>query len=176
MADETTIVLGAGCFWSVEDALARRPGVTSTRAGYAGGTVANPSYEEVCSGRTGHAEVVRVSYRGGDATLEDLLRFFWSSHVATDRFNDQYRSVVGCSTGQLPTVHAIKTEIEATLTKVPITTEILVEAPFYEADEYHQRYYEKGRETIEEVRRQCGLPRRRDGRQLTANQTCHGKR
>jgi peptide-methionine (S)-S-oxide reductase len=151
-----TIVLGAGCFWGVEDVLRQQPGVVSTRVGYAGGDAVDPSYEQVCGGATGHAEVVEVRFRPEETTLAELLRFFWAHHAATGRNVGQYRSLVVCSDDQLPTVRAVKAEVEAT--GDALTTEILVDAPFYEAEEYHQQYYEKGREVVREVRRQCGLP------------------
>ncbi len=158
MSDDV-IILGAGCFWGVEDTLRLQPGVVATRVGYAGGDVPNPTYEQVCGGATGHAEVVEITYRPGDTSLEALLRFFWMHHVATGRNLGQYRSMVGCRAEQLPTVHAVRAEIEAmSPTGEAVTTDVVVGVPFYEAEEYHQQYYEKGRETVREVRRQCGLP------------------
>lgn len=158
MIDEEMIVLGAGCFWGVEDMLRIQPGVVATRVGYAGGTESNPSYERVCTGATGHAEVVEVRYRPGDVSLEALLRFFWMHHVATGRNLGQYRSIVIGREDQLAAIRAVRAEIEAMSPGEPVTTEILAGAPFYEAEEYHQQYYEKGRETVREVRRRCGLP------------------
>lgn len=152
-----TIVLGAGCFWGVEDVLRARPGVVSTRVGYTGGGVPDPTYERVCSGTTGHAEAVEVVFDPSAIALDDLLRFFWSHHVATGSNRGQYRSIVGCDASQRAAVEAAKADVEAS-TGEPVTTEIVVGAPFYEAEDYHQQYYEKGRDAVREVRRQSGLP------------------
>jgi peptide-methionine (S)-S-oxide reductase len=156
--ERDTIVFGAGCFWGVEDALRLLPGVVSTRVGYAGGTAPDPTYEQVCAGRTGHAEAVEVSFDRGATSLEDLLWYFWNHHVATGNNVGQYRSIVVCRPDQLATVHAIRTKFETTTRGEIVTTEIVVDAPFYEAEEYHQQYYEKGRAVVREVRRRCGLP------------------
>ena len=157
--NEEVIVLGAGCFWGVEDTLRQQPGVVSTRVGYAGGQLPHPTYEQVCSGSTGHAEVVELRFRPSETTLAAVLRFFWSHHIATGPNLGQYRSVVICSDHQLDVVRSVKAELDAARTSgEPLATQILVGALFYEAEEYHQQYYEKGREVVREVRRQCGLP------------------
>jgi peptide-methionine (S)-S-oxide reductase len=159
MADQDVIILGAGCFWGVEDSLRIQPGVVSTRAGYAGGHVSNPTYEQVCSGSTGHAEAVEVTFDPTRTSLDELLEFFWTHHVATGRNIGQYRSLVVCSPDQAQTVERLKARIAAMLPPgEAITTQILIDAPFYSAEVYHQQYYEKGREVVREVRRQCGLP------------------
>src|SRR6476659_8481414 len=88
------IVLGAGCFWGVEDTLRVQPGVVATRVGYAGGSVANPTYDQVCRGGTGHAEVVEVRFDPAATSLDELLRYFWTDHVATGRNLGQYRSII----------------------------------------------------------------------------------
>ena len=156
---DEVIVLGAGCFWGVEDILRQQPGVVSTRVGYAGGHVPAPTYEQVCSGSTGHAEVVEVRFRQAETTLDAVLKFFWSHHSATGPNLGQYRSVVICSRHQLDTVRAVKDELDAARADGDVlATQILVDVPFYDAEEYHQQYYEKGREVVREVRRQCGLP------------------
>jgi peptide-methionine (S)-S-oxide reductase len=152
-----TIVLGAGCFWGVEDALARQPGVLATRVGYAGGDVEAPTYEQVCAGGTGHAEAVEVRFDPSVTTLEELLRYFWQHHAATASYAGQYRSLVVCDRAQLPTVERVKADVEAASADGPLATEVLADAPFYEAEEYHQQYYEKGREVARELRRRCEL-------------------
>jgi peptide-methionine (S)-S-oxide reductase len=153
-----SVILGAGCFWGVEDAIRLLPGVVSTRVGFAGGHLRAPSYEEVCQGGTGHAEVVEVRYDPTATTLEALLSYFWSHHVATGRNVGQYRSIVVCRADELAIVEAVRALVEATNGGDAVTTQVLVGSPFYEAEEYHQQYYEKGREVVREVRRQCGLP------------------
>jgi peptide-methionine (S)-S-oxide reductase len=158
MNNHESIVLGAGCFWGVEDALRLVPGVVSTRVGYTGGGVAEPTYEQVCGGGTGHAEAVEVTFDPTATTLEDVLWYFWNHHVATGHNVGQYRSIIVCDADQLARVHAIRTEFETMTRGEVVTTQILTRVPFYEAEEYHQQYYEKGREVVREVRRQCGLP------------------
>lgn len=163
MTDETasgreTVVFGAGCFWGVEDALRVLPGVVATRVGYAGGRVASPTYEQVCSGGTGHAEAVEVTFDPTATTLEKLLTYFWTHHAATGRDLGQYRSLVVCGPEQAAAVAAVRAEIDAAATNgEPVTTEVLVDVPFYEAEEYHQQYYDKQRELVREVRRRCDL-------------------
>jgi peptide-methionine (S)-S-oxide reductase len=153
------IVLGAGCFWGIEDDLLLQPGVVATRVGFAGGHTVAPTYEDVCTGSTGHAEVVEVRFDPGRTTLAELLRYFWARHVATVRERGQYRSIIVCSTPeQLHVVEAVRAEIEAMrASREPIVTDVLVGEPFYEAGEEHQKYYEKSRERIGEVGRRCGL-------------------
>ena len=142
---------GAGCFWGVEVAFRQVPGVVSTKVGYLGGTLPHPTYEDVCSGRTGHAEVVEVTYDPGRVSYEDLLNVFWTNHDPTtlnrqgpDR-GTQYRSAIF--------YHDEKQREAATMSKDslgatgrfprPIVTEITPASTFYPAEEYHQRYLEK---------------------------------
>jgi peptide-methionine (S)-S-oxide reductase len=144
-----TAVLGGGCFWCLEAVFDDLAGVIAVESGYAGGSRANPSYEEVCSGRTGHAEVVRVTFDPAVLSFRDLLRVFFTIHDPTtvDRQgNDvgpQYRSVVFCQT---PEQRAMAQEVVAELTaqklwRDPIVTEIVDDAPFFEAEAYHQEYF-----------------------------------
>ncbi|ANC93009.1 peptide-methionine (S)-S-oxide reductase MsrA [Azospirillum humicireducens] len=144
------IDLGLGCFWGAERKFWQVPGVWVTAVGYQGGHTPNPTYEEVCSGRTGHTEAVRVVYDPAMVTVEDLLRIFWESHDPTQGMrqgNDvgtQYRSAVYTHTP------AQKAAAEATLAAYqdrlaqagygPITTEIREAPPFYFAEGYHQQY------------------------------------
>lgn len=146
-------VFGLGCFWGAERKFWQAPGVYSTAVGYAGGHTPNPTYEEVCSGRTGHAEVVRVVYDPQLISFEDLLKIFWESHDPTQGMrqgNDtgtQYRSAIYCTTPQqLALAEASKRQYEAALAASaygPITTEISLAPSFYYAEDYHQQYLAK---------------------------------
>jgi len=146
-------LFGMGCFWGAERKLWRTPGVVSTAVGYAGGSTPNPSYEEVCSGRTGHAEVVRVVFDPERVSYEDLLRVFWEGHDPTQGMrqgNDvgtQYRSAIY--------VHGEEQRRQAEATRISyqraldaaghgrITTEIREAPEFYYAEDYHQQYLGK---------------------------------
>ncbi len=132
----------AGCFWGVEAAFRTRPGVLDVVVGYTGGSTENPTYEEVCTGDTGHAEAVRVEYDPQKVTYEQLLDFFFTIHDPTTRnrqgpdIGSQYRSAIF--------YHTPEQEREArALIKGKIVTEIAPAGPFYKAEEYHQRYHEK---------------------------------
>jgi peptide-methionine (S)-S-oxide reductase len=147
------IVLGMGCFWGAERLFWQLPGVYSTSVGYAGGTTPNPTYREVCSGRTGHTEVVLVAYRPAQLPLAQLLRTFWEEHDPTQGMrqgNDvgtQYRSAIYYTTPeQGEIVRASRDAYGAALAerqRGPITTEIAEAGAFYPAEEYHQQYLEK---------------------------------
>ena len=146
-----TATFGAGCFWGVEAAFGKIPGVVSTAVGYAGGTKVNPSYEEVCRGDTGHTEVVRVDFDPERVSYEKLLQAFWECHDPTqvDRqgpdFGYQYRSVVfGENDAQLALARASKQELDASgKYSRPIATAIEPSRAFYRAEEYHQQYLAK---------------------------------
>ncbi len=140
---------GAGCFWGVEAAFRQLPGVTATAVGYAGGTVENPTYEQVCTDRTGHAEVVQVEYDPERITYEELLDVFWSNHNPTTRnrqgpdVGSQYRSAIFVnSPEQEAAARASRDERQRSLER-PIVTEIESAPPFYPAEDYHQQYLEK---------------------------------
>ena len=147
------IVLGMGCFWGVERLFWQLPGVYVTAAGYAGGTTQHPTYQEVCSGRTGHAEVVRVIYDPSKVTLETLLQVFWEEHDPTQgnrQGNDigsQYRSVIYTTTDEQLTAAIQSAEAyQSALSKGgrgTITTEIEPLDTFYFAETYHQQYLDK---------------------------------
>jgi peptide methionine sulfoxide reductase msrA/msrB len=129
----------------VEAAFGSVPGVTATRVGYAGGQVANPSYEAVCSGQTGHTEVVEVSYDPGKVSYDTLLRVFWESHDPTAGGKRQYRSVIFYHT---PAQRKAALESKQRLAQSgrysrPVVTEMLPAPAFYQAEEYHQHYYKK---------------------------------
>ena len=144
-----TAVLGGGCFWCLEAVFDELAGVQSVESGYAGGTNANPSYEEVCTGRTGHAEVVRIRFDPAQLAFRDLLSVFFSIHDPTTpnrQGNDvgtQYRSVVFCQTPeQRATAESVISDLTAAdLWDEPIVTEIADAAPFYEAERHHQEYF-----------------------------------
>lgn len=150
----------AGCFWGVEDAFRQVKGVTSTAVGYTGGTAKNPSYEQVCTGRTGHAEAVEVDYDPAQVSYLELLRTFWTSHDPTTLnrqgpdVGTQYRSAIFFRDAEQ---EAAASDSKALLEKQgvfkrPIVTQILPAADFYRAEEYHQQYFEK------QGIRSCHLP------------------
>ncbi|KRG41098.1 methionine sulfoxide reductase A [Stenotrophomonas pictorum JCM 9942] len=146
--------LGLGCFWGAERKFWQLPGVVTTAAGYQGGVTPNPTYEEVCSGLTGHTEVVRVVFDPAQVSLETVLRTFWENHDPTQGMrqgNDtgtQYRSAIYChSQVQLELALASRDSYQQQLDAAgygPITTEIAFPAPpFYYAEDYHQQYLAK---------------------------------
>jgi peptide-methionine (S)-S-oxide reductase len=136
---------GAGCFWGVEAAFRGLPNVTATRVGYAGGHVPNPTYEEVCSGTTGHTEVVEVTYDPETVSYDDLLDVFWKRHDPTAKRKAQYRSAIFYhSPEQREAAEASKQRLaESGSCARPIVTEILPAARLCPAEEYHQQYSEK---------------------------------
>jgi peptide-methionine (S)-S-oxide reductase len=146
-------MVAMGCFWGAERTFWKEPGVFSTAVGYAGGVTPNPDYEEVCSGRTGHAEVVRVVFDPTRVSYGTLLRIFWESHDPTQGMrqgNDvgtQYRSGLYVYTPeQRKLAEASRDAYQRVLTKAgygPITTEIREAPEFYYAEEYHQQYLAK---------------------------------
>jgi peptide-methionine (S)-S-oxide reductase len=148
-----TAVFGLGCFWGAEKAFWQLPGVISTAVGYAGGYTPNPTYEEVCSGRTGHAEVVLVAFEPARISYEDLLRVFWEHHDPTQGMrqgNDsgtQYRSVIHArDEAHIKTAEASRDVYQERLGEAgfgEITTEIVEAPPFYYAEAYHQQYLAK---------------------------------
>lgn len=141
----------AGCFWGVEAAFRQVDGVTATTVGYAGGTTPNASYEQVCTGRTGHAESVEVEFDPTRVSYEQLLDVFWNSHDPTTPnrqgpdVGTQYRSVIFYRTpAQEAAARASKEALERSgRFNRPIVTQIVAAGPFYRAEEYHQQYLEK---------------------------------
>lgn len=148
-----TAVFAMGCFWGAERLFWETPGVFSTAVGYASGATPNPSYEEVCSGRTGHAEVVLVVFDPGVVTYADLLKIFWESHDPTQGMrqgNDvgsQYRSgIYIADDAQRDAAERTKMDYESRLKAAghaPITTEVLAATEFFYAEDYHQQYLAK---------------------------------
>ena len=145
------IVFGGGCFWCTEAIFKRLGGVVKVTSGYAGGQTANPTYEEVCSGKTGHAEVVKIEYDPRVAKLETLLELFFAMHDPTSKDrqgNDtgsQYRSAIFYETAeQKKAVQEFMNKIAGEYQK-PIVTEVEKLGAFYRAEDYHMNYYENNR-------------------------------
>ena len=141
----------AGCFWGVEATFRRVPGVLDARVGYTGGRVERPTYEQVCSGTTGHAEAIRVEYDPSKVSYEQLLDVFWDCHDPTTLnrqgpdIGTQYRSAIFFHTPeQEAAAIASKEKLQASgRYREPVVTEITPASTFWEAEEYHQRYLEK---------------------------------
>jgi len=142
---------GAGCFWHVEDLLSKTKGVKSTKVGYIGGQLPNPTYEEVCTDKTGHAEAVEVEYDPDEISYEELLDVFWNNHNPTTLNRQgpdigiQYRSVIFYHNDEQK---EIAEKSKQTLDKSEqyentVVTEIVPTPTFYEAEEYHQKYFKK---------------------------------
>jgi len=148
-----TVVFGLGCFWGAEKLFWQTPGVYTTAVGYAGGFTPNPTYEEVCSGRTGHAEVVLVVFDPKVVTYEELLKVFWENHDPTQGMrqgNDvgtQYRSAIYTTTpAQAAAAEASQKQYASALGDAgygAVTTEIREAPEFYYAEDYHQQYLAK---------------------------------
>ena len=146
---EKRATFGAGCFWGVEAAFRQLDGVTQTRVGYAGGELEDPTYEDVCSHKTGHAEVVEVTYQDDEISYEDLLNVFWRKHDPTQLnrqgwdIGDQYRSVVFFHDEEQRAAAERSREGEQSAYRKAIVTQIEPAPTFYEAEDYHQQYLEK---------------------------------
>ncbi|MEA2335317.1 MAG: peptide-methionine (S)-S-oxide reductase [Solirubrobacteraceae bacterium] len=148
-----TAVFGMGCFWGAERIFWQAPGVYTTAAGYAGGFTPNPTYEEVCSGRTGHTEAVLVAFHAEQTSFEDMLKLFWEGHDPTQGMrqgNDvgtQYRSsIYWHGDAQHSAAESSREAYQAMLAQAghgEITTEIAQAGPFYYAEDYHQQYLAK---------------------------------
>ena len=144
-------VLGGGCFWCLEAVFRDLRGVTAVESGYAGGKDANPSYDDVCSGRTGHAEVVKVTFDPSEVSYRDLLSVFFTIHDPTTKdrqgndVGSQYRSVIFAQTpAQRRTAEAVIRDIGAAkLYPAPIVTEVRDAEPYFPAEGYHQEYFER---------------------------------
>ena len=142
---------GAGCFWGVEATFRQLPGVISTRVGYTGGNTANPSYKEVCTDRTGHAEAVEIEYDPAKLSYDKLLEVFWENHDPTQLnrqgpdWGTQYRSAIFFHTPeQEAAAKAAKAKLEKSHRfSKPVVTQIVPAVTFFEAEDYHQQYLEK---------------------------------
>jgi peptide-methionine (S)-S-oxide reductase len=151
---EKKATFGAGCFWGVEAAFRQLDGVTRTRVGYSGGRTQNPTYEDVCSHTTGHAEVVEVTYDPERVSYDQLLDVFWHKHDPTQLnrqgwdIGDQYRSVVFVHDEEQREAALRSKAREQPNWSAPIVTQVEPAETFYEAEDYHQQYLEKrGRST-----------------------------
>jgi peptide-methionine (S)-S-oxide reductase len=146
-----TATFAAGCFWGVEAAFRQLEGVTRTRVGYSGGHTAHPTYEDVCSRMTGHAEVVEVTYDPDQVSYEQLLDVFWHKHDPTQLnrqgwdVGDQYRPVVFFHDEEQREAAVRSKAHEQESRSAPIVTQIEPAQVFYEAEDYHQQYLEKRR-------------------------------
>ena len=152
-AKTETLVLGGGCFWCLDATYQLVPGVKSVVSGYAGGTVVNPSYQDVCTGSTGHAEVVKIEYDPAETSVEKLLEFFWKIHDPTslnaqgDDHGTQYRSIIlYANDAQKAAAEKSKAAAQAKLSD-PIVTQIVPLQAFYRAEDYHQDYFRKNPNT-----------------------------
>jgi|SRR6185369_17475087 len=142
---------GAGCFWGVEPLFRKIQGVTDAKVGYSGGMTENPTYKEVCTGKTGHAEVVQVTYDPEKVSYNRLLDVFWNNHNPTTPnrqgpdIGTQYRSVIFFHDAEQERLaeQSKQTLEQSEKWSRPIITEVVPAAPFYEAEESHQRYFEK---------------------------------
>src|ERR671911_901223 len=148
-----TATFGAGCFWGVEYVFERVPGVLVTEVGYAGGHTENPTYRDVCSARTGHAEVLKVEFDPALVSYDQLLEVFWAMHDPTQvnrqgpDVGDQYRSAIFTNSHeQQRAAEASRDAAQAGFDR-PIATEIQPTPEFYPAEDYHQAYYEKNGHT-----------------------------
>jgi peptide-methionine (S)-S-oxide reductase len=148
-AKADSIVLGGGCFWCLDASYKLLPGVTRITCGYSGGTLANPTYEQVCTEETGHAEVVKVDYDPTKVSLEKILGYFWEVHDPTQvggqghDMGSQYRSIILFSDpAQKAAAEKSRAEAQKSL-KDPITTEIVPLRKFWAAEDYHQDYFAK---------------------------------
>jgi peptide-methionine (S)-S-oxide reductase len=140
----------AGCFWGVEDEFMKVRGVKSTRVGYTGGNLTNPTYEDVCTDRTGHAEAIQLMYDPKEISYEELLELFWSLHNPTTinrqgpDIGTQYRSSIFFHTPEQEKIaKRVKQELDGSKFQNKIVTEIVAASIFYPAEEYHQKYYQK---------------------------------
>ena len=142
---------GAGCFWHVEDLLSKTKGVKSTTVGYTGGQLPNPTYEEVCTDKTGHAEAVEVEYNPDEISYEELLDVFWNNHNPTTLNRQgpdigiQYRSAIFYhNEEQKEAAEKSKQSLDKSgKYPKPIVTQIVPAPTFYKAEEYHQKYFKK---------------------------------
>lgn len=140
---------GGGCFWGVEEAFRSMPGVIATEVGYEGGTMPNPSYKDVCTDRTGHAEVVQVEYDPAHISYDQLLQKFWEIHDPTTKnrqgpdVGTQYRSVIFFHSPEQEKEARASVDREQEKCRKPIVTEVVPASNFWKAEDYHQQYLAK---------------------------------
>ena len=149
LTTQETAIFGAGCFWGVEEIFRKISGVLITAVGYMGGSVMNPTYEDVCTGQTGHAEVLYITFDPSVVSYAQLLEIFWSNHNPT-QFNrqgpdvgTQYRSVIFYYSLEQKQIAEVSRLAVASRFLKPITTSIEPSEEFYPAEQYHQHYFEK---------------------------------
>lgn len=149
---QESIVVGGGCFWCVEALFQKAPGILSVESGYAGGKTLNPTYEQICTGTTGHAEVVRITFNSTLIPLSRIIDLFWEAHDPTTLnrqgadVGTQYRSIILYSNEAQKTVVKTSKKNAASRFKDPIVTEISPLKEFYLAETYHQDYYKNNPE------------------------------
>ncbi len=148
-----SIIFGGGCFWCTEAIFSMLKGVISVEPGYAGGATKNPTYEDICNGNTGHAEVIKIEYDSAQIPLETLLTVFFASHDPTTKnrqgndVGEQYRSIILYSTEAQKGIceNFIKELNDSSQMGAPITTEVKMLETFYPAEDYHKNYYEQNK-------------------------------
>jgi peptide-methionine (S)-S-oxide reductase len=146
---EQRATFAAGCFWGIEAAFREIEGVLATRVGYTGGRITDPTYEQVCSDATGHAEAVQIWFDPDQVSYDELLDRFWSIHDPTTPnrqgwdFGSQYRSAIFFHDADQERLAIASRDGRQNSVAKPIVTEVVAAAPFYDAEEYHQRYFEK---------------------------------
>jgi peptide-methionine (S)-S-oxide reductase len=144
-----SVVLGGGCFWCLDASYKLLPGVTGVTAGYSGGKLANPTYEQVCTEETGHAEVVKIDYDAKVTSLDKILAFFWHVHNPTqvggqgNDMGDQYRSIILYASPEQKAAAETSRDEEQKSLSDPITTQIVPLVKFWPAEDYHQDYFAK---------------------------------
>jgi len=147
-----TAVFGGGCFWCMEAVFQNLPGITKITSGFAGGTTPNPTYDQVCSGRTGHAEVLQITYDPAKVTYNQLLDLFWRAHDPTTLNRQgadsgtQYRSIILTSSPEQASEAEASKKKAAAQFPDPIVTEIKPLVAFYPAENYHQNYYNENKD------------------------------
>ena len=145
-----TATFAAGCFWGVEDTFMKKKGVKTTSVGYTGGNFSNPTYEDVCTDKTGHAEAIQLRFDPKEVSYEELLDLFWSIHDPTTKnrqgpdIGSQYRSTIFYHTAEQEKIaKKSKQDLDDSKFQNKIVTEIVPATTFYPAENYHQKYYQK---------------------------------
>ncbi len=145
-----TATFAAGCFWGVEDTFMKKKGVKATSVGYTGGNFSNPTYEDVCTDKTGHAEAIQLRFDPREVSYEELLDLFWSIHDPTTKnrqgpdIGSQYRSTIFYHTAEQENIaKKSKQDLDDSKFQNKIVTEIVPATTFYPAEKYHQKYYQK---------------------------------
>ena len=145
-----TATFAAGCFWGVEDTFMKKKGVKATSVGYTGGNFSNPTYEDVCTDKTGHAEAIQLRFDPREVSYEELLDLFWSIHDPTTKnrqgpdIGSQYRSTIFYHTAEQEKIaKKSKQDLDDSKFQNKIVTEIVPATTFYPAENYHQKYYQK---------------------------------